>query len=94
MSTLVTTPDEKNNLPKDKANNTRPTSILVGWDENEPASPHNWSTSRLQTDLAGRAVGLWVPAPCVESAIFMGTHGSNFFKRRAKLGPTPPKFNG
>jgi hypothetical protein len=29
--------------------------------------------ARLQTDPAGRAVGLWVPAPWVGSAIFMGT---------------------
>jgi hypothetical protein len=43
---------------------------------------------RLQTDPAGRAVGLWVPAPWVGSAIFMGTHRSNFFKRGPKLGPS------
>ncbi|KAJ5761244.1 MFS general substrate transporter [Penicillium odoratum] len=36
MSTLAITPA--------RTRNAKPASILVGWDENEPANPHNWST--------------------------------------------------
>ncbi|KAJ5648760.1 MFS general substrate transporter [Penicillium lividum] len=32
-------------ITPDRTRNAKPASILVGWDENEPANPHNWSTT-------------------------------------------------